>query len=204
MQINKLMMPARIVTAVLAVVAISAAVYFGYGWGHALFVEKPTATTRDDALAGAREAAINLSSYDAANLDKSFADIESSITGDAMQNDLNATKSQITDQLRQTKAKTDAAVLDATLTEFNKDDGTGKALVVLASTTTWPNQPVRKVKVTVRITVEDVDGIWKAAKMENVGTPVAMDSGTLPGAAPTPAPNAPSTIPEQNVPAPGP
>lgn len=196
-QRTKWLRPAFGAVAVLSVVALAAAVYFGIGWGKALFVDKAAASTREDALSGARQAAVNLSSFDSANLDKSFADIESSITGDTLKKDLDDTKGQITDQLKQSKAKTEATVLDAALTEFDKGQGSGQALVVLSSSTTWPDKPARKDKTTVRITLEDVDGSWKASKMESIGVPVSQDAGAqpAPGGAPAPAP-APAPVPE--------
>lgn len=195
MQRTKWLRPAFGAVAVLLAAALAAAVYFGYGWGHALFVDKSVASAREDALSGARQAAVNLSSFDGANLDKSFADIESSITSDALKKDLDDTKGQISDQLKQTKAKTEATVLDAALTDFSKDLGTGQALVILSSSTTWPDKPQRKSKVTVRMSVEDVDGAWKASKMENVGAPISMDDQAA-APAPAPDPAAPAPAPE--------
>lgn len=203
MQRTKWLKPAFGAVVVLLVGALGAAVFFGYGWGHALIVDKAQASAREDALAGARQAAVNLSSFDAANLDKSFSDIESSITGDTLTKDLSDTKGQISDQLKQTKAKTEATVVDAALTEFSKDAGTAQALVVMNSTTSWPDKPERKVKVTVRMAVQDVDGSWKASKMENIGSPVSLDSAApaAPGAAaPAPDSQAPAA-PEEPAPA---
>ncbi|TQF68887.1 hypothetical protein FK531_12935 [Rhodococcus spelaei] len=184
---------------VLAVVALGFAVWLGYGWGHAFFSDKPAAAARDDALTGARQAAINLNTVDSANLDKTFADMESSITGDDMLKSLSDTKGQMTEQVKQTGAKSEAQVVDAALTEFSRDEGTATSLVVLTTTTTWPNKPANKVKVTMRIGLTDVDGTWKASKVENVGAPLAMDAGsaapaptTEPAPAPAPAPEAPA------------
>lgn len=203
LQRTKWLRPAFGAVVVLLVAALGVAIYFGYGWGHALIVDKAAATAREEALSGARQAAVNLSSFDSADLDRSFSDIESSITGDTLKKDLEDTKAQITEQLKQTKAKTEATVVDAALTDFSEDQGTGQALVVLSSSTSWPDQPTRKVMSTVRITVEKVDGIWKASKMENVGAPIAEDlgPGQTPGAG-GPVPPVPDGAPAPNEPAP--
>jgi Mce-associated membrane protein len=187
MRSTKLPKAALAAVSVVAVVALGFAVWFGYGWGHALFSEKPAAAARDDALTGARQAAINLNTVDSANLDQTFADMESSITGDEMLTSLHETKGQMAEQVKQTGAKSEAQIVDAALTDFSRDEGTATSLVVLTTTTTWPNRPANKVKVTMRLGLTEVDGVWKASKVENVGAPLAMDPGT---AAPAPAPAA--------------
>ncbi|MFC4605051.1 hypothetical protein [Rhodococcus kronopolitis] len=204
MRSTNLRNPALAAVSVLALVALGFAVWFGYGWGRALFVDRPAAAARDDALAGARQAAINLNTVDSANLDQTFANMESSITGDELMNSLNDTKSQMAEQVKQAGATSQAAVLDAALTEFSRDEGTATSLVVLTSTTTWPNRPASKVKITMRLGMTDVDGVWKAEKVENVGAPIAMDPGTgsPPAEAPAPAPEAPVPAPAPEVPVP--
>ncbi|AQA21571.1 putative mce associated protein Mas4A [Rhodococcus sp. MTM3W5.2] len=197
MRSTKLLKPALAAVSVLAIGALVAAVWFGFGWGHALFSDKPAAAARDDALTGARQAAINLNTVDSGNLDQTFANMESSITGDEMLNALAETKDQMAEQVKQTGAKSEAHVLDAALTAMSRDEGTANSLVVLTTTTTWPNKPTSKVKITMRIGLTDVDGVWKASKVENVGQPLAMDPGT-----PAPAP-APAPVPE-GAPAPAP
>ncbi len=112
---------ATVAVGVLLVGALAAAVWFGYGWAHAALSEKPAAEARESALADARQAAINLNSFDAANLDKSFSDIESSITG-ALVDDLNATRDQLAQQTQQTGARSQSEVLGASLTSLNTDD----------------------------------------------------------------------------------
>lgn len=196
MRSTTLLKPALVVVSLLAVVALGFAVWFGYGWAHALLSDKPAATARDDALTGARQAAINLNTVDSANLDQTFANMESSITGDEMVNSLNETRDQMSEQVQQTGAKSEAQIIDAALTDFNRDDGSATSLVVLSTTTTWPNQDPRKVKVTMRIGLTEVDGVWKASRVENVGAPLAMDAGTAApeAAAPeAPAADAPAT-----------
>lgn len=179
------------VLAVIALVALAAAVWFGVGWGRALFVERPTADARDAALSGAVQAAINLNSVDADNVDESLADMRSSITGDALVNDLNATEQQIRDQVAATGTGMAADVLFGSLTELNTDDDTARALVVLAVTTTTPENFVKN-KVSVEVAVRKDGDVWKAETIQPLGS-VELGSGANPGAAPAPAePTAPA------------
>ncbi|QCQ92259.1 mammalian cell entry protein [Rhodococcus sp. SGAir0479] len=194
---TKPLVAATVAVTVVLVGALVAAVWFGVGWARAAFVEKPKADARESALADARQAAINLNSFDAANLDRSFADIQSSITGD-LTKDLDATRDQLTKQTQETGARSTAEVLGATLTTLNSDDGTADAMIVLATTTTWPDQSSRKVRVTMRLTMtEDDDGVWRASKSVNLGNAAVLDQTPAPNATP-PAPDAPA---DSNAPA---
>ncbi|WP_206486673.1 hypothetical protein [Rhodococcus sp. KRD162] len=163
------------VVTVIAVAALAAAVFFGYGWGIALFGQKPTADTRDAALTGAQQAAVNLNTVDAADIDQSFDNMKSSITGDLMLNDLEQTRSGITDQVRQSGAKSEAEVLHGALTELSTDEHTATALVVVATTTTWPDR-VERSKLTMRLAMEEVDGVWKTNKVDPIGSRISLDN----------------------------
>ena len=150
------------IVSVLAVVALGAAVWFGYGWGRALFVDRPVADARDAALSGAYQAAINLNSVDAENVDASIENMRSSITGEALENDLAATEQQIRDQVAQTGTSMSGEVLFGTLTELNTDDDVAKALVVLAVRTTTPQNFVTN-KVSVNVSLREDGGVWNRA-----------------------------------------
>lgn len=194
---NKTLVAATVAVVVLLAGAVLAAGWFGVGWARAAFVEKPKADARESALSDARQAAINLNSFDAEHLDQSFANIESSITG-GLVDDLNSTKDQLTQQTEQTGARSAAEVLGATLTTLNTDDGTADALVVLATTTTWPDQSSRKVRVTMRLTMDEGDdGVWRASKSVNLGNAAVLDESPAQAPAPTPPadPNAESATP---------
>ncbi|SNT43304.1 hypothetical protein [Rhodococcoides kyotonense] len=207
--------PVLIGVSVVAVVALVAAVWFGIGWKNALS-EKSVADTRESALTGAQQVAINLNTVDAANIDQSFEDMKSSITGDTMLNDLDATRSQIDDTVRTSGAKSSAELMHSTLTELSADEGTATALVVIAGTTTWPDRPEQKVKLTMRLFMEDVDGTWKANKVDPIGSRIALDpsggeadANALPldpNGAPAPAepadPNATPPASEEQAPVP--
>ncbi|WFR73821.1 mammalian cell entry protein [Prescottella defluvii] len=189
---SKTLVAATVAVVVLLVGAVVAAGWFGVGWARAAFVEKPKADARESALSDARQAAINLNSFDADNLDQSFSNIESSITG-GLVDDLNSTKDQLAQQTKQTGARSTAEVLGATLTSLNTDDGTADALVVLATTTTWPDQSSRKVRVTMRLTMDEGDdGVWRASKSVNLGNAAVLDESPAKAPAQAPAPTPPA------------
>ncbi|GAB2639324.1 mammalian cell entry protein [Prescottella soli] len=189
---SKTLVAATVAVVVLLVGAVVAAGWFGVGWAQAAFVEKPKADARESVLSDARQAAINLNSFDADNLDQSFANIESSITG-GLVDDLNSTKDQLAQQTKQTGARSTAEVLGATLTSLNTDDGTADALVVLATTTTWPDQSSRKVRVTMRLTMDEGDdGVWRASKSVNLGNAAVLDESPAKAPAQAPAPTPPA------------
>lgn len=184
------------IVSVLAVVALGAAVWFGYGWGKALVVDRSAADTRDAALSGAFQAAINLNSVDAENVDASIENMRSSITGDALENDLAATEQQIRDQVAQTGTSMSAEVLFGSLTELNTDDDVAKALVVLAVRTTTPENYVTN-KVSVNVALRADGDVWKAETIEPLGS-VQMEAGIAPGAEP---PAAAEPAPAESAPA---
>ena len=176
-------------------VALAAVVWFGFGWAKALIVDRSVADTRDAALAGAFQATINLNSVDAQNVDASLDNMRSSITGDALRNDLAATEQQIRDQVAATGTSMSAEVLFGSLTELNTDDDEAKALVVLAVRTNTPEYfTVNKVSVNASM-AKDGD-VWKAVTIEPLGS-VGMEEGPVPGAQSAPAEPAPAEpVPE--------
>ena len=187
---------ALVAVSVLAAVALGAAVWFGYGWGHALLVDRAAAEARDAALSGAMQAAVNLNSVDADAVDVSIENMRSSITGDALRNDLEATEEDIRTRVAETGTSMSAEVLFGTLTELNTDDDLGKALVVLAVRTETAEYFVTN-KVPVLVSLRKDGDVWKAETIEPLAS-VEMESGPAPGAppsAPAPAPGA-ETAPE--------
>jgi len=194
---------ATIVVGVLAAAALVAAGWFGYGWARALIVEKPVAEARDAALSGAMQAAVNLNSVDADDVDTSIENMRSSITGDALVGDLEATEQDIRDRVAETGTSMSAEVLFGTLTELNTDDDVAKALVVLAVRTDTPQFYVVN-KVPVVVSMREDGGTWKAELIEPLVS-TEMDAGVPPGATPPapagdPAAPAPAGDPAQQSP----
>nr|WP_232284703.1 hypothetical protein [Rhodococcus sp. R1101] len=178
---------ALVAVSVLAAVALGAAVWFGYGWGHALLVDRAAAEARDAALSGAMQAAVNLNSVDADAVDVSIENMRSSITGDALRNDLAATEEDIRARVAETGTSMSAEVLFGTLTELNTDDDLGQALVVLAVRTETPEYFVTN-KVPVLVSLRKDGDVWKAETIEPLAS-AEMESGPAPGTTPSdPAP----------------
>jgi len=177
---------ALVAVTVAAVIALAAAVWFGVGWGRALLVDRAVADTRDAALSGAVQAAVNLNSVDAADVDRSIENMRSSITGDALRNDLEATEQDIRARVAETGTRMSAEPLFGTLTELNTDDDLGKALVVLAVRTSTPEYFVTN-KVPVIVSLRKDGDVWKAETIEPLAS-VELESGPAPGAAPPEAP----------------
>lgn len=196
---SKKLTAALVAVLALLVAAVVAAGWFGYQWAHALVVDRSTAQMRDDALYGAQQAAINLNTADANNLQESLENMRSSITGETMMKSLDDTIAGITEQVKSTKATQEAELSNAALIELDKENETAKALVALEVRYTWPEKYEVDI-VTMRMTVEKVDGVWKASAVEPVGPRVPIEKGPTPGAAPAPPP-APGEAPAEPAPA---
>ncbi|MGU3437763.1 hypothetical protein ACNHUS_32720 [Actinomycetes bacterium M1A6_2h] len=176
---------AGLIIAVIAlVVALVFAVLLGVGWAHAR-TASATASERDDALAGSRQAAINLNSVDSNNLDQTFADIQSSITGDELVKGLNDTKDQFRQQFQSSNVVTTATVQHAALVSFNQDDNTASSLIVLQTDTKRPDAAEELVLSTLRLDMTLDGGVWKATKIQPIGQRIPLDSPTTGTPAPT-------------------
>ncbi|WP_328406558.1 hypothetical protein [Nocardia sp. NBC_00403] len=191
-----------VVAAAALVIALVAAAWFGGGWVRAaFFTDGPRTEARDAALTDARQAAINLMSINPADVDGSIAMIQSSMTGQLLDE---ATKGQ--QQLRTTasesKTKLESKVLGAALTSLNSERDRASALVVLQVTRSVPDTAPVSFRQSWTLNMIKEGEVWKAEKAESLGQPVPLDApkpGSTPGApqapgAPAPAP-APPTKP---------
>jgi Mce-associated membrane protein len=189
-----------IVSVVALVVALVFAIVLGTGWAHAR-TESATATTRDDALAGSRQAAINLNSVDSNNLDQTFADIQSSITGDELVNGLNDTKDQFREQFQSSNVVTTATVEHAALVSFDQDENTASSLIVLKTDTKRPDAAEQLFLSTLRLDMTVDGGVWKATKIQPIGQRIPL-SGPTDTQAPTDTPAPTDTAAPTDTPAP--
>lgn len=193
---------ATVLVGLVTVVALIAAVWFGVGWGRALLVDGATADERDAALVGAQQAAINLNTIDAEDLDGSFAAMRSSMTG-ALLEDLDTNEQALRDQVGEFGTSTSAEWLFGSLTELDTDNGEARALVVLAVTTSNPQFfEVNKLSANMSL-VRDGD-VWKAVTSEPLSW-IRMDTGVPEGAVPAPPAESGAEQPnpeEQPAPAP--
>lgn len=173
--------PVLIGASIVAVIALAASVWFGIGWKSAA-ADQNIADVRDSALAGAQQAAINLSSVDSANLDGSLDTMMSSVTGDEMTNYLDETRSSISDEQRNSGRKITAEVIGSSLTELNVDDKTATAVLIVANLTTGPDDTApERSRAVMRMFLQDVDGTWKVNKLLPVGdrAPIGDDNARV-------------------------
>lgn len=173
----------------LLVVAAIAAVVFGAIWPRGgwiaggLMQDRPRAEARDDALLDARQAAVNLMSFNPDDVDGSLQTMISSTTGELRKEqtkDLDSLKAQVSEA----KTRMQAEVLDATVTTLNSELDKASAFVVLRITRAWPGgQPATFRQLWSLDMVKEGD-TWKAEKAQNLGEPVSLDTGTAPTTTP--------------------
>lgn len=207
--------PVLVALSIVAVVALAACVWFGIGWKSA-WDEKAIADTRDSALNDARQAAINLSTVDSADMDGSLDLMLTSVTGDQMTSYLEETKKAVTDEQRNSGRKITAEVLDATITELNVDDRTATAIAIVANNTSGPDGFTERTRSVMRMYLEEVDGTWKVNNLLPVGDRVPLnpvdapadpgvqqpDAGAADPSATDPSATDPSVTPPSGEPAP--
>ncbi|MFJ4652931.1 hypothetical protein ACIP5Y_16830 [Nocardia sp. NPDC088792] len=197
---------------VLLVVALIFAGWLGGTWIFGgLVQDKPRADAREHVLTDARQAAINLMSFNPDDIDGSLANIRSSMTGDLLKQ-----QEQGQDQLKQTatdsKTRIVATVEGITVTSLNSERDHASAFAVLKITRTWPGGQPASFRQLWTLDMVKQGSTWKAEKAQNLGEPVPLGSGApqqnaapQPGDAPQPSgapqPAAPQTT--ANNPQPG-
>jgi Mce-associated membrane protein len=155
------------VAAALAGLGLVAVVVFGVLWWSAVHgSDATTAQDRDDALAAARQIAVNLQTLDFNTVDKGLATWEASSTGPLLE-EFRKNHQQYADQIRKAQTVTSARLVDAALADL--DVGAGKATAVTSVDVTTdqvvngvPSLPLTK---QVRIQLELIrtpDAGWKA------------------------------------------
>jgi len=156
------------VVAAVAGLGLVAVVVFGVMWWTAANGSAAkTAAARDDALASARQIAVNLQSLDYTTVDKGLATWEASATGPLL-DEFKKNQQQYADQIRKVQTTTKAKLVDAALSDIDVAAGKAKAVAAVDVTTTQtvngaPSLPITK---QVRIQLDLVrtpDAGWKAA-----------------------------------------
>lgn len=180
----RLLIASAITASVALVAALVAAIWFGIGWGRAVFVDQPKADNRESALDGARQAAVNLASMNPDDVAGSVRNMESSSTG-AVLDKLTQNKDKLIQTATDSKARVDCTVLTAGLTALDTDEDTANAIVVMTQTTTYAGKPPTKQRITWTLALHKDGDIWKAAQADALGDPVALDE---PAPAPAPEP----------------
>lgn len=189
--------PVFIGVSIVAIAALAASVWFGIGWKDAA-ADRTTADTRDSALTGAQQAAINLTTVDSSNLNQSLDTMLTSVTGDDMTGFIEGVRTSFTEDQRDLSAKTISELTSGALTEFGADDGTATAVVVVSTTTTRSSAAPERQRATMKLSMKDVDGTWKAQQVTPIGDPVPLDPAQ-PAADPNVAPANPEAGDKPNT-----
>lgn len=187
------------VAAVALVVALGAALWFGFGWARAaFFTDGPRADARDAALDGARQAAINMTTMNIDDVPGSLERARSSMTGAILDS---ATKNaqQAEDMAKQANVRMDSTVLGAALTTLNSERDKASALVVLQVTEQRADSSVAQYRYTWSLDMTEDGDVWKVEQVASLGQPVLLDGQGNPGpaepGAAVPAPGAAEQAP---------
>lgn len=180
------------VAAVLLVVSLGAALWFGVGWARAaFFTDGPRAEARDAALDGARQAALNMTTMNIDDVPGSLATARSSMTG-AILDSATENQQQAEQMASQAGVRMEAKVLGAALTTLDSEEEKATALVVLQVTEQRKDNTAAQYRYTWTLDMTRVDDVWKAEQVASLGQPVLLDGGGTPAApgapAETPAP----------------
>lgn len=166
-QFARIALATRVAT-VVAVLGLIGVVVFGTLLGLARFGPGAhTAAGRDDALAAARQIAVNLQTLDYATVDKGLDIWQSSATGQLLA-EIQKNRVQYSDQLRKVQTTSTARVVDAALSDLDLAGGRAAAVAAVDVKTTQnvngtPSLPVtRQVRIKLEL-VRVADTGWKAA-----------------------------------------
>jgi Mce-associated membrane protein len=155
------------VAAVVAAIGLVAVVVFGVMWWVATHGSAAqTAAGRDEALAAARQIAVNLETLDYNTVDKGLDTWEASTTGPLLE-EFKKNRQQYADQMRAVQTTTNARLVDAALSDLDLAAGKAKAVASVDVTTTKtvngaPSLPTtRQVRMQLSL-VRTPDAGWKA------------------------------------------
>ncbi|MGV9712184.1 hypothetical protein ACWDTI_16145 [Gordonia sp. NPDC003424] len=159
----------RVVASVVAVLAVIVAavcaVWFGYRGYQAYFVEKPIQSARDDSVAAAEQAIINVTTVDPKNTADWKRRVDASLTGKALgqisAQDVSNLNSMITQAGPEAASLTSRLVRSAP-SEVNADDGKAKVLVFVAATSKRANEAGVTRTMGFSVSMTKVGDEWKA------------------------------------------
>ncbi|HEY0638032.1 MAG TPA: hypothetical protein VGD67_10325 [Pseudonocardiaceae bacterium] len=161
------------VAAVLAVLAVAAAGWYGVAWFRAAnSPERDAAAAREEVLRDARQVILNLEAINYETLDADLARWESSVTGPLL-DDFRASRERYAEQVRNTQAKAEATIVDAAVTELNPTAGTAEVLVFVDLLTIEHTDGKESGRATKRqrlkLELTRTDDGWKASQAGPVG-----------------------------------
>jgi len=164
---------AIIATALLAVLAVLAAGWYGLAWFRAAHSPEQTAATRrEEVLRDARQVILNLEAINYETLDADLTRWESSVTGPLLE-EFRSSRDRYADQVRKTQATAEATIVEAAVTKLNPTAGTADVLVFVNLVTTEhkdgkeTGRAEKRQRIKLEMTRTD-DG-WKASQAGPVG-----------------------------------
>lgn len=158
--------PSRtVVSVVLAIVVIALGVVFAF-FAHAAAQRDDAGDQRGSALAAARQAAVNFTSYDYRHLDQDYQRVRDEATG-AFRTDFDKQSKVLAQLIQQSKAVAKGQVVDAAL--VTAGSGAATVLVAVDDTITNTQAPKGVVKhYRLRIDLKKVGGSWRVADVQPV------------------------------------
>ncbi|MGW4283316.1 hypothetical protein, partial [Nocardia sp. NPDC004750] len=163
-------------SAVLLVIALAGAAWFGAGWVRAAFTDGPRAEARDTALDAARQAALNMTSMNLDDVPGSLALARSSMTG-ALLDSATKNKDQAEQMARQSGVGMTSKVLGSALTSLNSEEDKASALVVLQVTEKGKDKPPADYRYTWTVDLAKDGEVWKAEQISSLSQPVLLSGG---------------------------
>jgi Mce-associated membrane protein len=167
---------ALVCSAVVLVLALAGAAWFGAGWVRAALTDGPRADARDTALDAARQAAINMTSMNLDDVPGSLALARSSMTG-ALLDSATKNKDQAEKLAQQSGVAMNSKVLGAALTSLNSEEDKASALVVLQVTENGKDKPAADYRYTWTVDVAKDGDVWKAEQISSLSQPVLLSGG---------------------------
>jgi Mce-associated membrane protein len=166
-QLDRITVWTRAAAAVAALGLVGVVVFGALWWLADHGPAAQTAAARDEAVAAARQIAVDLQSLDTDTVDKGLDAWQASATGPLLEEFTNG-RQQYAEQMRQTRTNTTARVVELALADFNPDAGTARAIAAMDVKTTQDINGTTSLPVTrqVRIQLDLVrmpDAGWKAA-----------------------------------------
>ncbi len=159
--------------ALVSVLAVAAAVWFGISWFRAANDDSlALANARDVVLLDAQQAAINLNTLDYQRVEEGLDLWEQSSTGE-VKAALQSSRSQYVQVIKEAKRKTVAKAVDAAVVELDQRAGTARVLVGIDVTVTPDKGDSTLTRMRLQLAMSRTDQGWKVASIGPVGSPSA-------------------------------
>ncbi len=176
------------VVAVLALLVLLAAGWFGVSWYRAAHDDGiALAQTRETVLRDARQAAINLNTLDHTKVDQGIDLWEQSATG-AVLDELRRNRGPYASAITDARTSSTAAVVDAAVADLNQSAGTARVLVGVDVTYRAEEGQPSCVLQRLELEMKRVDAVWKVDQLAPVGVSTPIP-GVCAGAPDASAPN---------------